>query len=103
MTGDDQPPSLEDLDDRLRKARGAQEAGSQPTTPSGLGLAFRLTTEMVSALLVGGGLGWLLDQWLDTRPWLLLVFLLIGGVAGLLNAYRTAMRINREAGDSDAK
>ncbi|MBC8445050.1 MAG: AtpZ/AtpI family protein [Rhodospirillaceae bacterium] len=55
-----------------------------------LGVAFRVSVELVSALAVGFGIGWLLDQWLDTRPWLMLVFLLLGGAAGMLNIYRMA-------------
>jgi ATP synthase protein I len=38
-------------------------------------------------------LGWFLDGWLETRPWLLLLFLLLGAAAGTLNAYRAAMRL----------
>jgi len=55
-----------------------------------LGLAFRISVEVVSALAVGLGIGWLLDQWLDTRPWFMLAFLLMGGFAGMLNVYRVA-------------
>ena len=55
-----------------------------------LGLAFRVSVEVVSALAVGLGIGWLLDQWLDTRPWFMLTFLLLGGCAGMLNVYRVA-------------
>ena len=65
--------------------------GAAPGMP--LGQAMRLAVEMVSALLVGGGLGWFLDGWFETRPWLLVVFLLLGAAAGTLNAYRAAMRL----------
>ena len=63
----------------------------------GLGWAMRLTTEMFAALVVGGGLGWLVDEWLGTRPWLMLVFLLVGCAAGMLNAYRVARRFETGA------
>ena len=56
-------------------------------------MAFRMATELVAALLVGGGIGWFLDRWLDTRPWLLLVFLTLGMAAGTLNAFREAKRM----------
>ena len=55
---------------------------------------------MASALFVGAVLGWFLDKWLGTRPWLLLLFLVLGMAAGMLNAYRTAMRM-QDAGESD--
>ena len=45
---------------------------------------FRLSTELVAGVLVGAGLGWLLDRWLGTTPWGLMVFLLLGFAAGVL-------------------
>ncbi|MFQ5764026.1 MAG: AtpZ/AtpI family protein [Rhodospirillales bacterium] len=86
---------LEALDARLRRARGetAAEPGAgalQGSPKSALGLAFRVGVELVSALAIGVGVGWLLDSWLGTRPWLMLVFILLGGAAGILNVYRTA-------------
>ena len=103
MSGEGKRPSLQGLDARLRQARETGRPGSQmdqaaqatggaaPGMP--LGQAMRLAVEMVSALLVGGGLGWFLDGWFETRPWLLVVFLLLGAAAGTLNAYRVAMRL----------
>lgn len=93
---DDKPDrELEALDARLRHARGEDDAkpgaGAAPMAPkSALGLAFRVGVELVSALAIGVGIGWLLDSWLGTRPWLMLVFILLGGAAGILNVYRTA-------------
>ncbi|MFT8244108.1 AtpZ/AtpI family protein [Roseomonas sp. BN140053] len=55
-------------------------------SPWGFGL--RAGVEIVSALIAGAGLGWLLDRWLGTSPWLLLVFFVVGGAAGVLNLYR---------------
>ena len=55
---------------------------------------------MASALFVGAALGWFLDKWLGTRPLLLLLFLVLGMAAGMLNAYRTATRM-QGAGEGD--
>ena len=86
-----------DLDGRLKRARGAAPAGPGPALPrSGPAMAFGLAAEMVSALVVGGAVGWFLDRWFDTWPWLLLLFLLLGAVAGMLNAYRAATRMSAE-------
>ena len=60
-----------------------------------LGKAFRLSTELVAGVFVGGIFGWLLDRWLGTLPLFLLVFLLLGIAAGFLNVIRAA----REMGD----
>ena len=56
----------------------------------GMALAFRIGTELVSALVVGVGIGFLLDKWLDTTPWFLVVFFFLGAAAGILNVYRAA-------------
>ena len=48
---------------------------------------------MAAALVIGAGIGWLMDGWLGTDPWGMLVFLFVGFVAGILNAYRTAKRV----------
>ncbi len=91
----DETPSLEDLECRLERARSAHAVDPHSSAPqSGLATALRLGAEMISALLVGGAIGWFLDRWLDTKPWLLLVFLLLGAIAGLLNAYRAAMKLS---------
>ena len=93
----DEGASLDDLGSRLKRARGVRPDESHPQAPqSGLGTALRLAAEMISALIVGGAIGWFLDRWLDTKPWLLLVFLLLGAIAGMLNAYRAAMRMSAE-------
>jgi len=103
MSEDRGPPSLKDLDSRLRKAREAQRPEPEPDRPgSNMGLALRVAIEMVAALGVGGVLGWLLDGWLGTRPWLLVVFLFLGVAAGILNAYRTASRL-MAAAEEDAQ
>jgi ATP synthase protein I len=51
---------------------------------------FRLSTELVAGVLVGTLMGWLLDRWLGISPWGLIVFLLLGFAAGVLNVMRAA-------------
>ncbi|MDH5557085.1 MAG: AtpZ/AtpI family protein [Alphaproteobacteria bacterium] len=99
MGEDNRPPSLDDLGNRLRAAREHREADSQhkgtlssgPPGMSGLGWAVRVGVEMVSALIVGVGVGLGLDWWLDTKPWFLVVFFLLGSGAAMLNVWRAAM------------
>lgn len=87
---------LRDLDARLSQAMAGRAGrdgkrgppGAPEPTSRGMGMAFRIGTEMVVAPLVGGGIGWYLDGWLGTRPWLMIVLLIAGGAAGLLNIYR---------------
>ena len=60
---------------------------------AGLGQAVRIGTEVLSALIVGGGLGWLVDTYLlASGPWGLVVGLILGMIAGILNAYRSAQK-----------
>lgn len=82
---------------RLETARRAGEA--KPRTvldeTSAFGIATRLVAELVSGLVVGGGIGWLLDRWLGTSPWLLVVFFILGVVAGITNVFRAARKMNK--------
>ncbi|MBF0142704.1 MAG: AtpZ/AtpI family protein [Magnetococcales bacterium] len=70
--------------------RGAAVSGpeGESSPGAGLGFAMRLGSEMVSAVLVGLGLGYLLDQWLGTGPWCMVASLFFGVAAGFLNVYR---------------
>jgi ATP synthase protein I len=68
-----------------------------PSDPfyAGLGQAVRIGTELLAALMVGGGLGWLADSYLfESEPWGLVAGLVLGAIAGVLNAYRAAQRWN---------
>ena len=93
---DDDRRALDALDSRLKSARGhAQDPLKQPGAEKSekggpLGLAFRVSVEIVSAVAVGVAIGWLADEWFGTRPWLMLVFIVLGGAAGMLNVYRMA-------------
>jgi len=67
------------------------DPGERPTTdPSALARGFRLSTELVAGVLVGAAVGWLLDRWLGISPWGMIVFLLLGFAAGVLNVMRAA-------------
>jgi ATP synthase protein I len=56
----------------------------------------RMAAEMVGAVVVGGGIGWGLDWWLGTKPWLFLLFFLLGFAAGVLNVVRGYERMQSE-------
>ena len=61
-----------------------------------MGSAFKLGTELVSAVVVGTIIGFILDSWFDTKPWLIIIFFFLGAVAGILNVIRTANRMQKE-------
>ena len=64
--------------------------GDRATTASGYARGFRLSSELVGGVLVGAGVGWLIDRLLGISPWGFIVFLLLGFVAGVLNVMRSA-------------
>jgi ATP synthase protein I len=55
-----------------------------------------LGTELVAAVAVGTIIGFILDSWFDTKPWLIIIFFFLGTAAGILNVIRTANRMQKE-------
>ncbi|MBM3548519.1 MAG: AtpZ/AtpI family protein [Alphaproteobacteria bacterium] len=90
MATEPPPPNLDELERRLKQARPEPvETGvGAADRPRAMGMAFRVSVELVSALAVGVGLGWLLDYWLGTGPWMMVVMFFLGAAAGMLNVYR---------------
>lgn len=83
------------FDQRLRAARTRQGLDPEPPAPdqtatdaTAMAVVFRVGAELVSALLVGLAIGWTLDHFLKTRPLFLILFVLLGGVAGIINVWR---------------
>ena len=61
-----------------------------------LGFAFKLGTELVAAVIVGTIIGFILDTWFGTKPWLIIIFFFLGSAAGMLNVIRTARRMQKK-------
>jgi ATP synthase protein I len=88
------------LDDRRRKLETAlsakrgggtgKEVEGRSGDASGMAQALRLSSEFIAGILVGAGIGWLIDRFAGTSPWGLIVFLLLGFAAGVLNVLRSA-------------
>ena len=60
-----------------------------------LGIAFKMSAELVSAVVVGTIIGFILDNWFGTKPWLILIFFFAGVIAGILNVVRSAKNMQR--------
>jgi ATP synthase protein I len=84
---------------RLNEGLGQRRKSGQPSesseadraaTAAGYAKGFRLSSELVAGVLVGAGLGWLIDRWFGVSPWGLIIFLLLGFAAGVLNVMRSA-------------
>lgn len=99
MSEPDRPSSSDDLGRRLKAAR--ERAGLETKPPvgrvdqTGMGVGFRIAVEFLSALIVGIGLGLVLDGWLGTKPWMLILFFILGSAAGFLNVVRAAQSYDR--------
>lgn len=94
---------LGSLDSKLRDVEARKgvtaKAEGQPREMSGIGQAFRLSTEFIAGIIAGGGAGWALDRWAGTRPWGMIVLLLLGTCAGFFNVARAAGLMKSRTGD----
>ena len=89
----------EDFKTRLKIAKLKIEKQVQSDSEkrgSFMGSAFKLGTELVAAVAVGTIIGFILDSWFDTKPWLIIIFFFLGAAAGMLNVIRTANRMQKE-------
>jgi ATP synthase protein I len=62
---------------------------------SSIGAAFKLSTELVSAVAVGTIIGFILDKTFGTKPWLIIIFFFVGVVAGIINVIRSAKNMQK--------
>ena len=62
---------------------------------SSIGVAFKLSTELVSAVAVGTIIGFILDNWFGTKPWLILIFFFVGVIAGIMNVVKSAKKMQK--------
>lgn len=88
------------LEDRRTREprRTALDEASANTTGRAFSLGIRVLSEFIAGIIAGGGIGWLLDDWLGTRPVFLLVFMTLGIVTGFWNVYRIAAKPTGPAG-----
>jgi ATP synthase protein I len=90
---------FKNLKTRLKIAKSKLDSRSLDNVDrkgSFMGTAFKLGTELVAAVLVGTIIGFILDSWFDTKPWLIIIFFFIGSAAGMLNVIRTAKKLQEE-------
>lgn len=102
MAEPSEPQTGRDFESRLARARererAPEERTAQASAQSGMGLAYRIATELVAAVGIGGLIGYGIDRWLETRPWCMIVFTLLGFAAGMLNIFRITRGYGYAAG-----
>ena len=87
-----------ELTNRLKIAKKRIEKKSlynNKKNTSNLGSALKLSTEMVAAVLVGTIIGFILDNWFDSKPWLKIIFFFAGAAAGIQNVFRSAKQMQK--------
>ncbi|CAN5900284.1 AtpZ/AtpI family protein [soil metagenome] len=105
MAESDRKPTPDDLDRRLKGVRQEYQAGtgrsSKAATGSAggekIGVGMRIAVEMVAGVVAGAFMGLMADQWLGTKPWLLIVGFVLGCCAAFLNVYRVAQAEERRS------
>ena len=89
----------DDLKTRLKIAKSQFKKKNPPeknNEKSSFGKAFQLSTELVSAVLVATIIGFILDNWFGTKPWLIIIFFFIGVAAGITNVVRSAKKMQKD-------
>jgi len=89
----------EDFKTRLKIAKSKikkQILSDNEGRGSFMGNAFKLGTELVAAVGVGTIIGFILDSWFGTKPWLIIIFFFLGAAAGILNVVRAANRMQKD-------
>ena len=83
---------------RLKIAKNkakSRKSSKSVENSSSMGAAFKMSTELVSAVVVGTIIGFILDNWFGTKPWLILIFFFVGVAAGIMNVVKSAKRMQK--------
>ena len=80
----------------IAKNKAYEENSKKNDKPTpNLGIAFKLSTELVAAVVVGTIIGFILDNWFGTKPWLILIFFFVGVIAGIMNVIKSAKNMQK--------
>ena len=92
--------NLDDFKTRLKIAKkkliNSSENKDNNRNSSSMGSAFKLSTDLVAHVAVGTIIGFILDSWFDTKPWLIIIFFFFGSIAGILNVIKTAKKMQEK-------
>ena len=91
--------NLKEIDVRLKIAKkriNDNKRKNNQSRSSVVGNAFKISTELVSTVVVASIIGFILDSWFDTKPWLIIVFFVIGITAGIMNVVKSAKKMQKK-------
>ena len=89
---------IKEITTRLEIAKkniSSNQKNNKSSNAASLGKALKISTELVAAVAVGTTLGYILDNWFDTRPLLTVIFFFMGAVAGILNVIKSAKNMHK--------
>ena len=88
--------NLEELNKKIENLKNEKKGNSINKKQSGAGFGFKISTEIIAALVVGVGIGLIVDNYFNTKPIGLIIFFIFGALAGFLNVYRVMRRIEKQ-------
>ena len=87
---------LEELNKKIDSLKDQKKNVKFKKKESGAGFGFKISTEIIAALVVGVGIGLIVDNYFNTKPIGLIIFFIFGALAGFLNVYRVMRRIEKQ-------
>ena len=78
-----------------KKKASKRSSNRNQKSSSNIGIALKLSTELVAAVAVGTINGFILDDWFGTKPWLILIFFFVGVAAGIMNVVKSAKNMQK--------
>ena len=91
--------NLREISTRLEIAKKnikKKQNKNRRTNAASIGKAFKISTELVAAVVVGSTIGFLLDNWFGTKPMLTICFFFMGVAAGILNVFKSAKKMHKD-------
>ena len=91
--------NLKEISTRLeiaKKKMKKKQIKNDGSNVTSIGAGLKISTELVVSVVVGTTIGFILDSWFGTKPWLIIIFFFLGAAAGMLNVFRTANRMQKE-------
>ena len=88
--------NLEELSKKIDNLSHQKEKVSIKKKQNGASFGFKISTEIIAALVVGVGIGLIVDNYFNTKPIGLIIFFIFGALAGFLNVYRVMRRIEKQ-------
>ncbi len=97
------PRDIQEMAERIRiekekTIKVENSKGRNEQKNLGVMLAFQVSSELVAGILVGAGIGYILDELFDFHSFFLLIFIILGCMAGILNVYRSMKKMDESKG-----